>query len=196
MITLAFGQMAYFLFVSLDEYGGDDGLVLFARSSFPGIDMYNGRTLYFLSVAVAVAVLVFSFWLKRSAFGLVIRAAKGSERRTRTAGFNPQPYFLVLYVLSGMITGLSGFLLANFGDFVSPNDMMSWTRSGELIFIVVLGGVGSLAGPLIGAVAFFVIEEVLSTYTVYWQFFFGLLLIAVVLGFRHGLRSLLPGRRS
>lgn len=193
MITLAFGQMAYFLFISLDEYGGDDGLVLFSRSQFPLIDIYDRDTLYYLTVAVAVAVIALTRLIVRSPFGLVIRAAKGSERRTRTAGFNPQPYFLALYVMSGIITGLAGFLLANFTDFISP-EMMAWTRSGELIFMVILGGVGSLAGPLVGALAFILVEEALSAYTIYWQFFFGLLLIAVVLLFRRGLRSLLPGR--
>lgn len=195
MITLAFGQMAYFLFVSLDEYGGDDGLVLFARSTFPGLDFYDNTLLYYVTIVVAVAVLAFSAMLARSPFGLVIRAAKGSERRTRTSGFNPQPYFLTLYVISGVITGLAGFLLANFTEFITP-EMMAWTRSGELIFMVILGGVGALSGPLIGALAFILIEEALSSFTVYWQFFFGILLILVVLLFRNGLRSLLPGWRA
>lgn len=193
MITLAFGQMAYFLFVSLEAYGGDDGLVLFYRSSFPGLDLYDGTTLYYLTVGVAACVFVLSALIVRSPFGLVIRAAKGSERRTRTSGFNPTPYFLALYVISGMITGLAGFLLANFTDFVTP-EMMAWTRSGELIFMVILGGVGSLSGPLMGALAFILIEEAVSSFTIYWQFFFGLILIGVVLVFRNGLRSLLPGR--
>lgn len=193
MITLAFGQMAYFLFVSLEEYGGDDGLVLFSRSQFPGLDIYDPMVLYYLTVAVAVAVMLVTRMVTRSSFGLVIRAAKGSERRTRTAGFNPQPYFLALYVMSGIITGLAGFLLANFTDFISP-EMMAWTRSGELIFMVILGGVGSLAGPLVGSLAFILVEEAISGFTIYWQFFFGILLILVVVLLRNGLRSLLPGR--
>lgn len=194
MITLAFGQMAYFLFVSLEAYGGDDGLVLFVRSSLPGLDLYDRTTLYYLTLAVVVAVLVLTRVVTRSSFGLVIRAARGSERRTRAAGFSPTPYFLTLYVLSGMITGLAGFLLANFTDFIAPS-MMAWTRSGELLFMVILGGIGTLAGPLVGALAYLIAEEILSGFTVYWQFFFGILLILVVLGFRRGLSSLLPGGR-
>lgn len=194
MITLAFGQMAYFLFVSLDEFGGDDGLVLYARSRFPVLDFDDDRHLYYVTLAAVAAALALTRRITRSRFGLVIRAAKGSERRTRTAGFDPQLYFLTLYVISGIITGVAGFLLANFTDFITP-EMMAWTRSGELLFMVILGGIATITGPLIGAAAFLLIEEVLSGFTVYWQFFFGLLLIAVVLAFRNGLHSLLPGGR-
>lgn len=195
MITMAFGQMAYYAFVSLDEYGGDDGLVILSGSSFPApLDIGDDGTLYYVTLAVLAGCVYLVRAITRSRFGLVIQAARGSERRARTAGFNPQRYFLVLYVISGVICGLAGVLLANFTDFITP-EMMGWTRSGELMFMVILGGIATRSGPIIGALAFLLIEELLSGFTLYWQFFFGVLLILVVLMFRNGLRSLLPGDR-
>ncbi len=133
--------------------------------------------------------------LRRSDFGLLLKAAKGNERRVQAVGFDPVRYRLAAYVAAGMLCGLAGFLDANFTSFVTPA-AMSWTASGELIFIVIVGGVATISGPLVGALVFLLIEEWMGGLTVYWHFWFGLFLIAIVLFARNGLVGLLIGRRA
>jgi branched-chain amino acid transport system permease protein len=180
MITMAFAQMLYYLLVSIDEYGADDGLVIDSRSQFPLINLDNPLQLYFL----CLAALVFCMWLVRtiihSRFGMVIQGAKGNEERMTSLGYNVYLYRLVAYVISGAMCGFAGALLGNFTTFISP-EMMAWSRSGELMFMVILGGVATTLGPLLGASAFIIIEEIFSSYTIYWHLPFGLLLMAVVL---------------
>jgi branched-chain amino acid transport system permease protein len=197
MITMAFAQMMFFALVSLEEYGGDDGLVIEVRSEFAGLwDMESNLTLYYV---VFVGLLVCMYAIHRivhSRFGMVIAGAKSNERRMQALGFHTYRYRLTCYVMSGALCGLAGALLGNFTNFISP-EMMDWTRSGELIFIVVLGGAGSLLGPVLGAAAFVLLEEWLSGITLYWQLPFGLLLISVVLFVRGGIDGLLHlGSRS
>ena len=197
MITMAFAQMMFFALVSLEEYGGDDGLVIEVRSEFAGLwDMESSLTLYYV-VFVSLLVCVYSIHrIVHSRFGMVIAGAKGNERRMQSLGFHTYRYRLTCYVMSGAMCGFAGALLGNFTNFISP-EMMDWTRSGELIFIVVLGGAGSLLGPVLGAAAFVLLEEWLSGITLYWQLPFGLLLISVVLFARGGIDGLLNlGRRS
>ena len=197
MITMAFAQMMFFALVSLEEYGGDDGLVIEVRSEFAGLwDMESNLTLYYV-VFVSLLVCVYSIHrIVHSRFGMVIAGAKGNERRMQSLGFHTYRYRLTCYVMSGAMCGFAGALLGNFTNFISP-EMMDWTRSGELIFIVVLGGAGSLLGPVLGAAAFVLLEEWLSGITLYWQLPFGLLLISVVLFARGGIDGLLNlGRRS
>ena len=190
MITMAFAQMVYFAFISLEEYGGDDGLVIDLRSEFPGLlDLENPTTLYYVSFATLLVCLLLLQRLVHSRFGRVIVGSRSNERRTQALGFNTYRYRLVCYVIAGSIAGFAGALLGNFTSFISP-DMMDWTRSGELIFMVVLGGTATLFGPVLGAAAFLLIEEWLSSLTVYWQLPFGLLLIATVLFIRGGLMGL------
>ena len=191
MITLAFAQMVFFAFVSLEEYGGDDGLVIEVRSRFPGlIDIENTLALYYLIFGCLVASLVIVHRIVHSRFGMVIRGAKGNDERMQAIGFNTFRYRLVCFMIAGAMCGLAGWLFANFSYFISPV-VMSWTRSGELIFMVVLGGAGTLFGPVLGAIAFFVLEEVLSRFTLYWQIIFGPLLILIVLFARGGLDGIL-----
>ncbi|HEB97444.1 MAG TPA: branched-chain amino acid ABC transporter permease [Sedimenticola thiotaurini] len=191
MITLAFAQMAYFTFVSLDQYGGDDGLVIDVRSEFPGlIDLESGVQLYYLSLAALALALFLVHRLVHSRFGRVIEGARSNRERMHSLGYDTYRYQLVCYVIAGMLCGLSGWLLGNFTSFISP-EMMDWTRSGELLFMVVLGGTGLLFGPVLGVSAFIIGEEVLSGITVYWQFIFGVILILVVLFARGGLGRLL-----
>ena len=197
MITMAFAQMMFFALVSLEEYGGDDGLVIEVRSEFAGLwDMESNLTLYYV---VFLSLLMCMYGIHRivhSRFGMVIAGAKSNERRMQSLGFHTYRYRLTCYVMSGAICGFAGALLGNFTNFISP-EMMDWTRSGELIFIVVLGGAGSLLGPVLGAAAFVLLEEWLSGITLYWQLLFGLLLISVVLFARGGIDGLLnPGGRS
>ena len=196
MITLAFSQMLYFVAVGVEYYGADDGLSLYGRSEFAGIiDLGGDTTLYYLNYAVLLACLYLVHRMVNSRFGMTIQGARANERRMQAVGFPTYPYRLVAFVISGMICGTAGFLLANQTDFVSP-DMMHWTRSGDLIIMVVLGGMGTLFGPVVGAVAFLLIEEILSSITVSWQLFFGPMLILVVLFARGGIVGLLKPRQA
>ena len=191
MITLAFAQMVYFAFVSIEEYGGDDGLVIELRSETGGlVDLEDNTALYYAAFAGLVLVTYFVRRIVRSRFGLVIRGARDNDARMQALGFDTFRYRLACYVLAGTIAGFAGWLLGNFTSFISP-EMMDWTRSGELIFMVVLGGAGSALGPLFGAAAFILLEEILSGFSIYWPLAFGLILILVVLFYRGGLDGLL-----
>ncbi len=191
MITLALAQMLYFLGVSVDEYGADDGLVIDVRSEFAGlIDLEEGITLYYVIFGFLLLTIFTVYRLINSRFGVVIRGAKSNEARLRALGFPVTRYKLTCFVIAGVICGLAGLLLGNFTNFVNP-DMMHWTRSGELIFMVVLGGLGTLFGPVLGAFAFLLLEEILSDLTIHWQVIFGPFLILVVLFLRGGIDSLL-----
>lgn len=196
MITMAFSQMLFFGLVSIEEYGGDDGLVIEYRSEFSGLlDLEQETQLYY---AALVSLVVFLFLISRliqARFGMVIQGTKGNDRRMRSLGFDTYRYQLACYVISGAICGYAGALLGNFTNFISP-EMMDWTRSGELIFMVVLGGGGTLFGPVIGAAAFILLEEVLSGLWLYWQFIFGLILILVVIFAKRGLMGLLSNGRG
>ncbi|MDG1192265.1 MAG: branched-chain amino acid ABC transporter permease [Arenicellales bacterium] len=181
MITMAFSQMIYFIFLSLEEYGADDGLVIYARSEFPvWINMEGAFSLYYWIFGLLILTLFFIHRLVRSRFGRVIIGSKYNDLRMQSLGFNTYGYRLTCYVISAVICGLAGVLLGNFTSFISP-EMMSWTRSGELIFMVIIGGTGSLFGPLFGALSFLFLEEALSLITIYWHLIFGGLLIALVL---------------
>jgi branched-chain amino acid transport system permease protein len=195
MITLAFTQMVHFLFVSLEEYGGDDGLVVFARSDFDGvIDLEDNLVLYYTIFVILLLSLFVVHRLIHSRFGAVIRGAKSNDARMHALGYSTVRYKLTGYVIAGVMCGIAGLLLGNYTGFVSP-DMMHWTRSGDLIIMVVLGGMGTLWGPLFGAIAFLLLEEWLSDLTTYWQLIFGPMLILVVLFARGGIDSFL-GRRA
>ena len=187
MITLALAQMMYFLGVSLDRYGGDDGLPLVEPSYFADlIDLSDKTNLYWLVYVLLILCLWISHRMVNSRFGMVIQGARSNEARMEAIGYPTFRYKLTAFVIAGMMAGLSGILLANHTDFVNP-DMMHWTRSGDLIIMVLLGGIGSLAGPIVGAVAFLVLEELLAGVTEYWQLIFGPFLILVVLFARGGL---------
>lgn len=193
MITMAFAQMVYYLFVSIEEYGADDGLVIDVRSELPGVNLDRPLQLYYLAFVSLVLAIVIVRTIVNSRFGMVIRGAKGNDTRMKTMGFNTYVYRLTAYVISGAMAGYAGALLGNFTTFISP-EMMDWTRSGELMFMVILGGAATTFGPLMGATAFIVLEEFLSRLTVYWHLPFGLLLICVVLFARGGIAGLIDGR--
>lgn len=197
MITLAFAQMLYFAATSLSQYGGDDGLTIWGRNSVPGLDAWldlEDRTTYYFVVFVClVLVYLVCRALVASRFGRVIRGVKENEQRMRAVGYNPYTYRLVAFTLSGALAGLAGVLLANHSEFVSPA-YMAWTRSGELIVMVVLGGMGSLHGAIIGAISFLMLEEILSGLWQHWKVIFGPLLILLVLFARGGIVSWLERR--
>jgi branched-chain amino acid transport system permease protein len=181
MITMAFSQMVYFTFLSLEEYGADDGLVIYSRSEFPElISMDSSTGLYYWILALLLASMLFVWRLVHSRFGRVIVGSKFNEQRMQALGFDTYRYRLACYVISAMMCSLAGMLLGNFTGFISP-DMIGWARSGELIFMVIIGGVATFFGPLVGTLAFVLLEEALSAITVYWHLIFGLLLVALVL---------------
>jgi branched-chain amino acid transport system permease protein len=180
MITLAFSQVIYYIMLGLKEYGGDDGLVINNNSAFPLIDLGDKLSLYWVSLVVLTMQVAFFAALNRARFGLVLAAAKGSERRVRSSGLNVYGYRLVAYVIAGMLSSLAGVLLANLTTFVTP-DRMNWIHSGELLFMITLGGMGTALSPLTGAALFVFLEEFLSAITIYWHFWFGAFLVAVVM---------------
>jgi branched-chain amino acid transport system permease protein len=194
MITLAFAQMIYYVAIALDRYGGDDGLTIYRRSQFGNwLDFSNKTLFYYVCVACLLGTVYLVYRLVNSRFGLVIQGARSNDRRMRAIGFPTFHYKLVCFVIAGTICGVAGALLANHTDFISPA-MMHWTRSGDLIVMVVLGGMGSIFGPLIGAFVFLALEELLSTITEYWQILLGPLLLIVVLYARGGIDGILTGR--
>jgi len=196
MITLAFGQMAFFFAISLSAYGGDDGLTLASRSKLFGLSwLENDRFFYALVLALLIGCYALTRAIVASRFGRVIRGAKENPVRMEAVGFSPFRYQLAAYVISGMICGLAGVLLANQAEFVAPA-YMAWQRSGELIVMVILGGLGSLHGAIIGAAAFLLLEEILSGYTEHWKLIFGPFLVLVVLFARGGLLGILARVRG
>ncbi len=200
MITMAFSQMVYFALVSLDEYGGDDGLVINLRSELPldlgfwSFDMEDDVHLYYLILISLVAALFIVSRLVGSRFGMVIRGAKDNERRMQAIGFDTYRYRLICYVISGAMCTYAGALLGNFTSFISP-EMMDWAQSGELIFMVVLGGAGSIFGPVLGALGYLLAEETLSSMFENWHIVFGPILIIIVLFVRGGIDGLLGSKR-
>jgi branched-chain amino acid transport system permease protein len=190
MITLAFAQMLFFLFVSLKAYGGDDGLMMRRRDVVPFIDARNDVTYYLICLTLAVGWFVFTRYVVRSRFGAVLSGLRQNERRMMAIGIAPYRYRLVAFVIAGAGAALAGALMANYLRFVSP-DMMHWTKSGELMMMVILGGTGTLFGPILGAAAMLALETGLAAYTENWQFYLGIILLAVVMVTRGGLSALL-----
>ncbi len=192
MITLAFTQMLYYLGLSIAEYGGDDGMRLEARSQFHGlIDLRDGVAFYYLVLAILGLCLLLGHRLMNARFGMVVRAAKSNEARARAIGFSPYRYKLVAFVIAGAMCGVAGALLVNQTEYLTP-EFMHWTRSGEIMFMVILGGMGTLAGPVLGALVLLLLEDLLSGWTVHWQIILGPFLVLVVLFARSGLAGLFP----
>ena len=185
MITLAFSQMMFFTASSLAPYGGDDGLTVRARNTIAGFAlMRDALSFYYVVFACLLATYLLCRVLLGSRFGRVFCGARENPIRMASIGYDVFRYQLVAYVIAGAIGGLSGFLLANAAEFVSPA-YMSWQRSGELVIMVLMGGMGTLYGAVIGAAAFVLAEEWLSGLTEHWKMIFGPLLVLIVL-FAHG----------
>jgi branched-chain amino acid transport system permease protein len=211
MITLAFAQMIYYVAVALDRYGGDDGLTIYRRSQFAGlVDLANKVVFYYVCLLLLLGCVYLVWRLVNSRFGLVIQGSRSNDRRMNAIGFPTFRYRLTAFVIAGAICGLSGALLANHTDFISPA-MMHWTRSGDLIVMAVLGGMGSVFGPVLGALALLLLEEALPSiiglFTVlftgkdmatareYWQLILGPMLLLIVLFARGGIDGILAGLR-
>ncbi len=195
MITLAFAQMIYYFAISWPAYGGEDGLSIYVRSKFPGLNTLDPITFFAICFALLIAVLGFSVLLTHSRFGLALSAARQNPQRLTSVGVRPFQVQLTAFVISGMITGLAGALYADLNRFVSPA-MFSWHTSGEIMIFVILGGVGRLFGPLAGAALFILLEHLLGGITEFWQFLLGMLLLLIVLFARGGLIGLLAGGRG
>ncbi len=193
MITLAFAQMVYYFANSWPSYGGEDGLPIYLRNGLPGLDTNDALTFFLISFVGLVLAMAITSRLMKSRFGAALTMARLNDTRLAAAGINPYPIRLAAFVISAMITGLAGALYADLNGFVSPS-MLSWHFSGELMVIVILGGVGRLYGPLAGAVLFVMMETLLGGLTEYWQLFLGLLLLVVVLFAKHGVMGWLAGR--
>jgi branched-chain amino acid transport system permease protein len=214
MITLAFAQMVYYVAIGLDRYGGDDGMTIYKRSQFGELVNLSNKTFFYYLCLVLLLATVYLVWhIVNSRFGIAIQGARSNDRRMRAIGFPTYRYKLVCFVIAGTICGLSGALLANHTDFISPA-IMHWTRSGDLIVMAVLGGMGTVLGPVLGALALVALEEALpvviraaalpllggdtaARVAEYWQLVLGPLFLLVVLYARGGIDGLLAsGRRG
>jgi len=193
MITLAFGQMFYYFAISWPAYGGEDGLSIYVRNRFPGMNTLDPIQFFAIAWTWLVVVLLFSASLARSPFGLALNAARQSPLRARTVGIRVYRLQLTVFVLSGMITGLAGALYADLNRFVSPS-MLSWQTSGEIMVFVILGGVARWCGPLAGALLFILLEQVLGPISEFWHVFLGIILLLIVLFAPGGVLGLVAGR--
>lgn len=193
MITLAFGQMFYYFAISWPAYGGEDGLSIYVRNGFPGLNTLDPIQFF----AICYVILGLALWLfsrlSHSAFGLALGAARQNAERVMAVGIAPYRLRLVAFTLSGVITGLAGALFADLNRFVSPT-MFSWQTSGEIMVFVILGGVARLFGPVIGAAVFILLEHMLGGLSEFWHIYLGAVLLGVVLFARGGIIGLIAGR--
>jgi branched-chain amino acid transport system permease protein len=190
MITLAFGQMAFFIANSLDEFGGSDGLTLTGRATVAGAPLIASDLAFYYVVLVGLSLaFLFLRALVASRFGRVLRAAREDPTRVAALGYDVLRVRLTAYVIAGAICGIAGYLLGNQTQFVSPADM-TWQSSGELMFMVILGGKGTLYGPLLGAIVITGLKDVLSGYWDHWPLVLGILYLAAALLARGGLARL------
>ncbi|WP_170517246.1 branched-chain amino acid ABC transporter permease [Ruegeria atlantica] len=195
MITLAFGQMFFYFAISWAQYGGEDGLSIYVRNDFPGLNTLAPIQFYGICFTLLCVVLFLFARLQASPFGLALNAARQTPTRVETVGLNPMRLKLLAFVLSGAITGLAGALFADLNRFVSPT-MFSWQLSGELIVLIIIGGVGRLMGPVIGACVFVALEHFLGELTDFWHVYLGVVLLCIVLFGRGGLIGLLTGKEG
>lgn len=196
MITLAFGQMAFFTASSLAAYGGDDGYTLYSRTEAWGTRLLEDRlAFHYICLGGMALAWASGAVLLASRFGRVLRAARENAQRVEAVGLSPYPFRLLGYTIAGGIGGAAGFLLANATEFVSPATL-SWQRSGELLFMVILGGTGRLWGASLGALAFVLLETWLADHVPHWKMVFGPLLILAVLFLRGGLAGLVAPRNA
>ncbi|WP_367717012.1 branched-chain amino acid ABC transporter permease [Nitratireductor sp. GISD-1A_MAKvit] len=193
MITLAFAQMIYYFAISWPAYGGEDGLSIYVRNAFPGTNTLAPMSFFLICFGLLVLGLTLFALIRDSRFGAALQAGRQNETRLAAVGIGPFRVRLTAFVISAMMTALAGALFADLNRFVSPS-MFSWHMSGELIVLIIIGGVGRLAGPLAGAIVYVLFEFALGGITEHWQFFLGLILLAVVLFARGGVMGLLAGR--
>lgn len=195
MITLAFAQMLYFVLVGLVVYGGDDGLSITVRNVLPGLDLSKDTTFYYVCLALMAVWVWVCRRIVNSPFGMVLRGFKQNERRNINLGYAPMRYKLTAFVISAAGTGLAGALWANYALYASP-DMAAWLKSGDFMAMIVLGGMGSIYGPILGAAVYLGLEQTLTAWTENWMLFLGPILILVVLYAKRGLFGWLVGSKN
>jgi branched-chain amino acid transport system permease protein len=197
MITLAFAQMLYYLANSVKGYGGDEGLNIRARSLFSFgayvLDLKNPLAIYYVALAVLALSLVALARFAPSRFGRAVLALRDDDVRAEALGFATYRYKLVVFVVAGALGSVAGALSVNLQGYVSPN-VLHWTQSGTLMVMVILGGVATVWGGLIGAAVLLLLQEVLGAYTEHHEFWTGWVLLAVVLFARQGIFGLLTAR--
>ncbi len=192
MITLAFAQMAYYLSTALVIYGGNDGLKM-PRNAFAGLPVANSAVFFYLVLAIFLAVFYGARRLVRSRFGRVLRGIRDNEPRVQSLGYDTYRYQLIAFVIAGALAGLGGMLDANLNEYVSP-DLLHWVMSGDLLIMLILGGAGTLVGPVMGAAAFLFLQEILSAYTKHWMIVLGPLLLLIVIFSSGGIYALMQPR--
>jgi len=195
MITLAFAQMMYYFSISWSAYGGEDGMSIYVRNEFPGLNTLDPIQFYFLCLMLLLASLWLVSSLIKSPFGLALNAARQSPQRVQAVGLDMHRLQLFAFVVSGAITGLAGALFADLNRFVSPN-MFSWQLSGEFIVFVIIGGVGRLFGPVVGALVFVGLEHFLGGISDFWHIYLGAILLIIVLFSKSGLIGLIAKKRG
>jgi len=195
MLTLAFSQMIYYFAVSWPSYGGEDGLSFYTRNQFPGLNMFDPLSYFWVCFTLLILALILSAVITRSRFGLALGGARQNQQRMASIGIRPFWLWLTIFVISAMITGLAGSLYADLNRFVSPA-MLNWHMSGEIMIFVILGGNRRLLGPVAGAGLYILAEHLLGQFSDYWQFFLGLVLLAVVLFAPGGVIGILTRRRG
>lgn len=186
MVTLAFGQMFYYFAISWPAYGGEDGLSIYVRNQFPGLNTLDPIQFFGICFVLLLIVLFIVDRINKSPFGLALHGAHLQEERARTVGINVYRLRLVAFVISGAITGLAGALFADLNRFVSPV-MFSWHTSGEIMIFIILGGVARLFGPVAGAAVYILLEHVLGGLSEYWHIYLGAILLFVVLFAKGGI---------
>ncbi|MDG1008953.1 MAG: branched-chain amino acid ABC transporter permease [Amylibacter sp.] len=196
MITLAFGQMTFFTLTSLAAYGGDDGLTLWSLATLFGSDIVQeGEGLYFFVLVILIFTWIGVWRISRSRFGRVLKAARDNPKRAEVMGYPIARYQLIAYVIAACIAGISGLLLVQYAEFVSPS-ISAWQRSGDLIVAIVLGGLGSRNGAILGAFFIVIMEEFLSSIFHEWRLIYGPLLVLLVLYAKGGLSDLILPKSS
>ena len=193
MITLAFGQMFYYFTISWPAYGGEDGLSIYMRNGFPGLNTLDPIQFFALCYGVLLVVLYLFWRLEQAPFGLVLKASRQNPLRVTTVGLGVYRIQLIAFVMSGAVTALAGALFADLNRFVSPS-MFSWQTSGEIMIFVILGGIARLCGPVIGAAVFILLEQILGDLSQFWHIYLGVLLLVVVLFAKGGLTGLITRR--
>jgi len=197
MLTLAFTQMLYYLGISVAEFGGDDGMRLKRRSQLGIVDLNDPIQFYYVALVLMLLAVFVTYRIVNSRFGIVLRASKSNEPRSRAIGFSPYPYRLTAFAIAGAMCGLAGALYGNHTNYITPS-LMTWEQSGDLMFMVILGGMATTAGPVLGAFAFLFGEEILKAllglksqgWIEHWQVLMGPLLILSVIFFRRGLAGI------
>ncbi|MFA4914977.1 MAG: branched-chain amino acid ABC transporter permease [Burkholderiaceae bacterium] len=189
MITLAFAQMIYYVFISLRQYGGEDGLNMAAASTLPGVNLADDVSFYYVVLAIFALVCALFSRLVNARFGMALQGIRENESRMQALGYPVYRIKLTAFVISGALAGLAGALLANHNLFVSPS-LMHWTQSANLLIMVLVGGIGLRLGGVAGAATMLLLEEFLRQWTDYWHMPLGVLLLAVVLFAPRGLAGL------